>query len=131
MAKYFIAVFGDPRPEGKSLVESGQYDPDPRYAPFHTKPGDVMLLYCTGSYGKYSMQLPGLGIVLDTDDKVIRYRWLPFKEPIPKTKIDKSFESADAARFKLIYMSSQWLGEISQLSFSRTVAEQMIDWDRL
>ena len=92
--RYFIAVFGDPHPPNKALVESGEYDPDPKYAPFPTATGDVMLLYCTGSYGKYSMEVPGVGIVLDTDPQWIKYRWLPFNQPISKARIDQALEPA-------------------------------------
>src|SRR5258708_24978419 len=128
--KYFVAIFGEPKP-GKSLVESGQYDPDPIYAPFDTKPGDVMLLYCTASYGKYSKEIPGLGIVLQTDIKWVRYQWLPFKEPIPKVTIDAAFEAADIAKFKNIRRKSFWLFEISQPSFVQTVDSQAVAWDKL
>jgi hypothetical protein len=75
--KYFVAVFGDPQQPGKSLVESCQYDPDPKYAPFPTEPGDVMLLYCTGSYPQRYMEVAGVGVVLSADMEWIRYRWLP------------------------------------------------------
>jgi len=129
--RYFVAIFGNPQPPDKSLVESGVYDPDPKYAPFPTAPGDVMLLYCTSSYTQYSMEIPGVGIVLHTDKEWIKYRWLPFKEVISKEKIDQSFEPADAEKFRNIRFSSHWLFEISQRSFSRTVTAQIIAWDKL
>jgi hypothetical protein len=129
--RYFVAIFGDPQAPDKSLVESGKYDPDPRYAPFPTAPGDVMLLYCTNSYTQHSMEIPGVGIVLQTDNEWIKYRYLPLKEAISKEKLDQSFESADAEKFRNIRFSSHWLFEISQLSFSRTVAAQVIAWDKL
>jgi len=128
---YFVAVFGDPQQPNKSLVESGEYNPDPQYAPFPTKPGDVMLLYCTGSYPQRFMQIPGIGIVLSTDRQWIKYRWLPFKEAIPKSRIDKAFEPTDLVKFDNIRFSSHWLFEISRLSFSGTIANQEVDWDKL
>ncbi len=126
--KYFVAVFGDPQQPNKSLVESGEYDPDPRYAPFSPKPGDVMLLYCTGSYLQRFMQVPGVGVVLGTDMQWIKYRWLPFKEAIPKARIDTAFEAADLAKFGNIRFSSHWLFEISAGSFSATIADQQVEW---
>ena len=104
--KCFVAVYGDPTPPNKSTVESGQYDPDPRYAPFEPRPGDVLLLYCTGSYSGHSMQIPGIGIVLSVDNTWIRYRWLPFTEPISKSVIDHSFAEADLRKFANIRFSS-------------------------
>src|SRR5580704_6926083 len=93
--KFFGAVFGDPQQPGKSLVESGEYDPDPRYSPFPTRPGDLMLLYCTGSYPGRSMQIAGIGVVLSTDSKWIKYRYLPFIGPIQKSRIDAAFDPVD------------------------------------
>src|ERR1035438_8327465 len=90
--KCFVAVFGDPQQPNKSLVESGEYDPDPRYAPFPSGPGDLMLLYCTGSYPGRPMQIAGIGVVLSADSNWVRYRWLPFKDAIPKARIDRSEE---------------------------------------
>jgi hypothetical protein len=126
--KFFVAVFGDPQQPRKSLVESGEYDPDPRYAPFPTGPGDLMLLYCTSSYPGRSMQIPGIGVVLSTDSKWVRYRYLPFIQPIPKSRIDSAFDPADLDKFKNIRFSSHWLFEISRNSFANTVANQQIDW---
>jgi hypothetical protein len=129
--KYFVAVFGDPQQPGKSLVESGEYNPNPRYAPFQTNPGDVMLLYCTTTYPQRSMQVPGIGVVLSTDIERIEYRWLPFEEAIPKSRIDSAFEPSDLAKFGNIRFSSHWLFEISQPSFSGTIANRGIDWGKL
>ncbi len=126
--KFFVAIFGDPQQPNKSLVESGEYDPDPKYAPFPTKPGDLMLLYCTNSYPGRSMQIPGIGVVLSTDRRWVRYRYLPFAVAIPKSRIDAAFDPTDLDKFKNIRFSSYWLFEISRSSFSGTVANQQIDW---
>jgi hypothetical protein len=42
--RYFEAVFGDPQPPHKDVVESGAYHPNAEDAPFPVAPGDVMLL---------------------------------------------------------------------------------------
>jgi hypothetical protein len=130
-SKCYVAVFGDPQQPGKSLVESGEYDPDPRYAPFPTRPGDFMLLYCTSSYSGRSMQISGIGVVLSTDSQWVRYRYLPFVEPIEKSRIDGAFDAVDLKKFKDIRFSSRWLFEISHSSFSGTVANQQIDWPQV
>jgi hypothetical protein len=69
--KCFVAVFGDPQP-GKNRVDSGEYHPDSRYAPFQTEPGHLMLLYCTGSYPRQPMKIPGIGVVLSTDRESVK-----------------------------------------------------------
>ncbi len=126
--KFLVAVFGDPQQPQKSLVESGEYDPDPKYAPFPAGPGDLILLYCTNSYQGRSMQIPGIGVVLTTDSQWVRYRYLPFTAPIQKSRIDAAFDPGDLEKFKNIRFSSHWLFEISRMSFSGTVASQQLDW---
>ncbi|HEY6253255.1 MAG TPA: hypothetical protein VI685_25140 [Candidatus Angelobacter sp.] len=129
--KCLVAVFGDPQQPNKSLVESGQYDPDPRYAPFPSEPGDLMLLYCTSSYQGRPMQIAGIGVVLSTDSTWVKYRWLPFKDAIPKSRIDAGFEPIDLQKFGNIRFSSHWFFQISLKSFSDTVADQEIDWKNI
>jgi hypothetical protein len=69
--RYFVAVFGDPQPPHKDVVESGVYYPNAKYAPFPVEPGDVMLPYCTGSYAQHQIEVPGLGVVLSTDNQSV------------------------------------------------------------
>lgn len=126
--KYFFAVFGDPNPPHKDTIESGIYHPDPKYAPFPTEQGDVLLLYCTGSYDEHSMQTPGIGIVLFTEDYAIRYRYLPFSQSISKTTVENELQPADAQKFANRRFSSHWLFEISRDSFVRVVADRTIMW---
>jgi hypothetical protein len=129
--KLFVAVFGDPQQPNKSLVEAGEYDPDPKYAPFPCRPGDLILLYCTSSYMGRPMQIAGIGVVLSSDRNWVRYRWLPFKQAIPKSRIDAGFEPPDLQKFGNIRFASHWLFEISLKSFSDTIANQEIDWAHL
>ena len=126
--KYFLAVFGDPRPPGKDVVESGFYHPDPKFAPFPTQRGDLMLLYCTGSYDEYWMRVPGIGIILDVKDIVIEYRYLPLSKAISKDTIDQEFEPNDAKKFKNIRFPSHWLFEISKESIVRVIDNPVIKW---
>lgn len=126
--KYFLAVFGDPKPPEKDTIESGVYHPDPKFAPFPPEPGDVLLLYCTGGYDKNPMQVPGIGIVLDTEDEAIRYRYLPLSYSISKTTVENEMESADAKKFANRRFSSHWLFEISQDSFVKVIGDRTIVW---
>jgi len=125
---YFFALFGDPNPPEKDMVESGLYHPHPDTAPFPTKPGDVLLLYCAASYQEHALQIPGIGVTLKSDEKVISYRYLPFAEAIPKYKIDQGFAPDDAGKFKNIRFNRFWLFKISKDSFVRVVGEQRILW---
>lgn len=128
--RYFIAVFGDPQPN-KDPVDSGVYTPDPKYAPFPAKAGDVMLLYCTASYTAYPMQVPGIGVVLAVDRDHIEHRWIPFAQPIKKSIFGANLDPGDAAKMRDIRFSSRWLFEISQQSFSKTVGDQVTAWGKL
>lgn len=128
--QYFVAVFGDPQP-GKDAVESGIYTPDSKYAPFPVKPGDVMLLYCTGNYAAHPMEVPGIGVVLGVDRQHIKYRWLPFVQPIPKADIDGSFDPDDISKMRDIRFAARWLFEVSQQSFSKAVGGRATAWGKL
>jgi hypothetical protein len=129
--RYFVAVFGDPQPPNKDLVESGIYHPNSQYAPFPVAPGDIMLLYCTNGYVQHAMEVPGLGVVLDFNNQCVNYRWLPFVDPIPKLTIDQQFDASDLSHFGLIRFDRFWLFEISQSSFSKTVGAANIAWQHL
>ena len=87
-----------------------------------------MLLYCTANYGKYFMQIPGLGVVLRSDQRHIEYRWLPFVEPLSKTILDQHLDPGDASKMKNIWMTSHWLFEISERSFLSVVGERSVAW---
>jgi hypothetical protein len=126
--KYFLAVFGEPSPPEKDVVESGYYHPDSTFSPFPTQKGDLMLLYCTGSYGEYWMEVPGIGIIIDVNNIMIEYRFLPLSKTISKSIIDKKFEPNDAEKFKNIRFSSHWLFEISKESFRRVMDNRNIKW---
>ena len=126
--KYFFAMFGDPKPPAKDTIESGIYHPHPKRAPFPTKPGDVLLLYCAGSYSEYPMRAPGLGIVLYTDDEIVQYRYLPLSQPISKDRIEHEFQPSDVGNFRNRRFAAFWLFEISRESFTRAVGDQAIMW---
>ena len=126
--RYFIAVFGEPSEPRKSLVDSGVYGPNPNYAPFPVEPGDLILLYCTAGYQGHQMEAPGVGVVLSKDLENIRYRWIPFSNPVPKHLLDRHFEPEDAKKFGNIRFSSHWLFEISHQSFSKALGDRPVAW---
>jgi hypothetical protein len=126
--RYFVAIFGDPQPPHKDVVESGVYHPQAKYAPFPSAPGDVMLLYCTGTYAQHDMHAPGIGIVLDRDNQCVKYRYLQLSEPISKETIERYFEPTDATKFKNRRFDQFWLFQISPRSFAQTVGARNIVW---
>jgi len=126
--KYFFAMFGDPGPPEKDTIESGVYHPHPKSAPFPPRPGDILLLYCSGSYSQYPMQVPGLGVVLQVDNETVRYRYLPLSNPVSKERIERGFLPNDVSRFKNRRFYTFWLFEVSRESFVRTVGDQPIVW---
>jgi hypothetical protein len=125
---YYCAVFGDPKPPEKDEVESGVYHPNPKTGTFLTRPGDLLILYCTRGYAGREMEVPGIGVVLDQDDQAVRYRYLPLATPIPKAKIERAFVAADLEKFKNRRFSGFWLFEIASASFSATVDIPEIAW---
>ncbi len=124
--RYHLAVFGDPRPPNKDLVESGIYHPDPRLTPFDIRPSDVLLLYCTGGYRGHEKESPGIGLVLAVDDVAVKYRYVPFKIAVGKVEIDRGFEPDNARSFGNIRFSTFWLFELSAGSFERTLGSDRL-----
>ena len=116
---FYVTVFGDPKPPGKDKVESGIHHPDENRSPYPTKPGDILLLYCTGSYHDHFMQVPGIGVVIETKSTSIHFRYLPLSKPISKYEIDASFDDDDKEKLKLIRFSSHWLFKISKTVFQK------------
>jgi hypothetical protein len=121
-------MFGDPTPPLKDAVESGVYHPDPKLAPFAPEVGDVLLAYCTGSYEKYPMRCPGIGIVLGKTDDHITYRYLPLKQPVYKDDFERSLNQDEQRKFQQKRFPVNWLFEISKSSFAKALADATIDW---
>jgi hypothetical protein len=131
--KFFVAVFGDPQPPGKNTVESGEYHPIAKYRLSGIQAGDLILLYCTSSYWQFSMKIPAIGVVLGSDSESVKYRYLPFKEPIDGSRMSEAFTPVDREKFspKVRRFPPHQLFEISAASFVDTVADQQIDWSSI
>ncbi|MCI0561663.1 MAG: hypothetical protein MN733_24505 [Nitrososphaera sp.] len=126
--RYFFAMFGEPDPPDKDTIESGVYHPDARLAPFPVMPGDILLLYCTESYTKHAMRVPGVGVATRVDDTVVEYRYLPLKESLPKSKLEQAFRPDDLDKFNNRRFSTFWLFEIARASFVATVGQSTLEW---
>jgi hypothetical protein len=129
--KYFLSVFGKPKPPNKDTVESGIYHPDSKFVPFPAKLGDILLIYCTIGYKEYSMSVPGVGIVLQINNREIHYRFLPLTKPISKDELDDYLDLTDKKKFSNIRFSSYWFFEISRDSFLRSVKDHNIFWEQI
>ena len=130
-ASYYVAVFGDP--DGlprKDRVEEGRYIPDSNHWPSGIMEGDILLLYCTGSYVIHSMETPGIGIVLRIDEhaNAIFYRYLQLGNPISMEYIQNHFEAADREKFDLRRFSTFWIFEVTKNSFKSAMSKTTIVW---
>ena len=126
--KYYLSVFGDPKPPDKDTIESGIYHPDSKFAPFPPEPGDFLLLYCTAGYSEHPMKVPGIGVVLETTNTEIHYRYLPLTKTISKDELDDKLDPTDKKKLSNIRFSSHWLFEISRQSFLSAVADRGVLW---
>jgi hypothetical protein len=127
-ATYYVAIFGNPNPPERDTVESGKYYLGRRVTDLAAERGDILLLYCTGSYIEHCKSVPGVGIVLTKDNESIYYRYLPLSTPIFKDHIDRSFNDEDKLKFSNIRFDSFWMFNISPESFRNTISNVPINW---
>jgi hypothetical protein len=120
--RYFVAVFGDPEPD-KDPVDSGSYSADAGYPAFDVRPSDMMLLYCTEQYRRYSKQIPGIGKVISASTTNIQYKWIELPEPIPRETIRNRFETPDWQKMTELRFNSRRVFPISERSFFNTVGD--------
>jgi hypothetical protein len=126
--KYYLFVFGDPKPPDKDTIESGIYHPDSKFAPFPPEPGDFLLLYCTAGYSEHPMKVPGIGVVLETTNTEIHYRYLPLTKTISRDELDRKLDPIDKKKLSNIRFSSHWLFKISRQSFLKAVGDRGVLW---
>jgi len=74
------------------------------------------------------MRVPGIGVVLETRNSEIRYRYLPLAEIASKNDLDNKLNSPDKQIFSNIRFSTHWLFEISRQSFLNIVADREVLW---
>ena len=126
--KYYLSVFGDPKPPDKDTIESGIYHPNSKFAPFPPEPGDFLLLYCTAGYSEHPMEVPGIGVVLETTNTEIHYRYLPLTRAISRHELDRKLDPMDKKKLSNIRFSSHWLFGISRQSFLKAVGDRGVLW---
>jgi len=128
---YYTAIFGDP--DGlskKDRVEDGRYLPGSCPWPLDIKEGDILLLYCTGSYLAHSMEVPGIGIVLQVDQpgNAIYYRYLQLETPISIEAVRSNLDIQDLEKFELRRFSNFWIFDITRQSFKSVIREATFVW---
>ena len=128
---YFFIVFGGAHCEAHP-VEGGVYGHD---ANFITSSGiavgDVVLLYCCGTYPEHYNEIPGLGIVtsIKTDDG-IHYQYFPLCHPIPVNWDTMKVTIPELAPpgNRNWSLKGNFLRKISSSSFRATIAGRQVDW---
>jgi len=114
---YYVAIFGNPDPPEKDTVESGRYHLGIRGTDISGERGDILLLYCTGSYAAHFMSVPGIGVILTKHKESINYRYLPLSKPIPKDHLIRSFTYEDRKKFPNTRFDNFGMFKISRESF--------------
>ena len=115
--RYYVAIFGNPDPPEKDTVESGRYHLEIGGTDIPGERGDILLLYCTGSYAAHFMSAPGIGVILTKHKESINYRYLPLSKPIPKDYLIRSFTDEDKIKFSNIRFDNYCMFKISRESF--------------
>ncbi len=127
---YFVAIFGDPvGPPAKDRVEGGRYIP---YKGWINLEGvnkcDFMLLYCAGSYGEYSMESPGIGLIINVEIPSIYYCYPPLDKTILLDTIRSGCTPRDKIQFENSRMRGKTLIPIERTSFRSILAGCQINW---
>lgn len=126
--KYYVAVFGDPKPPERDVVESGKYHLGGRGTGIAGERGDILLLYCTDSYAKHPLSVPGIGIVLTRFSDYLFYRYLPLSVPVGKDRIDAFFTEEDKRNFSNVRSDGFRMFEISRQSFRDALEGVSVAW---
>jgi hypothetical protein len=114
---HYVAVFGDPDALGHVHVEDGKYGH--RNLPQQLRPGDMVLLYCTGTYLPYPRSVPGIGIVTRVEQATrdFWYDYLPLRQALPLDLLRFRMETADQESLANIRFDTYWFFRVSEQSF--------------
>lgn len=129
---YFIAVFGDTH-RATYPVEGGVYGHDANYVTSsRITPGDVILLYCCGTYTGHDNEIPGFGILtsIRNNGDGFNYQYLPFCQPINVDWNTMKLNMPELAPpgNRIWHYKGNFLRQISSSSFRATVAGRQVDW---
>ncbi|MDA1036203.1 MAG: hypothetical protein O3B65_04905 [Chloroflexi bacterium] len=111
----YFAVYADPSLPGHVTIEGGRFGN--RAMPKNMDVGDMVLLYCTGSYTGHPKSVPGIGLVTAVDHgmKDFWYDYVAFEQAVPLEFIRFAMTEDDQER--LANMRRDFLFQISRESF--------------
>jgi predicted RNA-binding protein with PUA-like domain len=111
----YFAVFADPNLPGHVSVEGGRFGNI--RMPSTMRPGDMVLLYCTGTYSAHEKSVPGIGVLTSVDHVVhdFRYDYMPLERAVPLDFLRFAFVDDDKER--LANIRREYLFQITRESF--------------
>ncbi len=114
---HYVAVFGDPYAPGHVHVEDGAYGH--RNLPTGLSAGDMLLLYCTGTYKRYPRSVPGIGIVSSVEHATrdFWYDYLPLRQALPLELLRFRLSGPDQDKLANIRFDTYWFFRVSAESF--------------
>lgn len=133
MPNYFLVAFGGPHATAHP-VDGGSYPlPKSYISNSGISPGDVLLLYCTGTYPGHYMDVPGIGVVTRVEtggvQENIYYQYFPLCHPIFWGDVSNMIatipELKDNTNFGL---TGNQLRAIGNQSFRAAIAGRQVDW---
>jgi len=129
MPNYFCIVLGDPTPEGKNQVEQGWYKPANHGYRDYPEPGDLILFYCTSNYKEHPQQVPGIGIVVEKNEKrKLTYTYLPLQTPLLRDELLQRVGPDEQHRLENLHIVQNFLFPLDRASFARVMDGQTIEW---
>ncbi len=134
MPRYFLITFGAAH-AAEHPVEGGVYPHEKGFVSSSgIVAGDVMLLYCAGSFNGHNNEFPGLGVVTSTEigseKESIYYQYFPLCHPISvdwdtmKVTIPELAPPGN----RIWRYRGNWLRQIASSSFRAAIAGRQVDW---
>jgi len=128
MPNYFFAVFGEAR-RATYPIEGGVYHHDPNFVTSSgIAIGDVILLYCCGTYVGHYQEVPGLGVVTSIETDGIHYQYFPLCHPVSWNVVQASIPELQKPGNIIFSLKGNLLRKISSSSFRATIAGRQVDW---
>jgi len=125
---YFFAVFGEAH-QATSPVDGGVYCHDANFVRgVGIAKGDVMVLYCCGTYVGYDQEVPGIGVVTDIETDGIHYQYFPLSNPVRWRIVQAAVPDFQEPAKINWSLKGNWLRKISSSSFRVATVGGQIDW---
>jgi hypothetical protein len=127
---YFFVVFGRAHC-ATHPVEGGVYGHDANFiSGSGIVAGDVMLLYCCGTYPGHNDEVPGLGIVTSIITEGIQYQYFPLCHPIPVDwdTMKVTIPELSPLGNRNWTLKGNFLRKISSSSFRAAIVGRQVDW---